>query len=442
MKKKNRFYLKGQGNWMGIYILAIMSIFFMFAISCSKQDDNTNNPPVTTVQLPVLTTSALSSVTSTTAQCGGNISSNGGATVTARGVCWGTAATPTIADNKTTDSSGIGSYTSTISGLTASTTYYVRAYATNSKGTAYGVAKTFTTLPPAIQVPLLTTSVVSAITETTASCGGTITSDGGSSVIARGVCWSIGTTPTITDSKTSNGTGTGSFTSAITGLVINNTYYVRAYATNSAGTGYGNAVSFTTELTDIDSNVYHIVTIGTQVWMVENLKTTRYNDGITIPSVTDNTEWYKLVTPAYCWYDNDAATYKSTYGAMYNWYTVNTGKLCPVGWHVPSDAEWVQVTNYLGGEGVAGSKLKEPGTAHWKSPNDCDSNNTGFKGLPGGHRDSQGEFGDIGEYGYWWSTTVFNTDNAWFRYMSYDNLALPKVAFYKYDGYSVRCLKN
>jgi uncharacterized protein (TIGR02145 family) len=339
MKKKNRNYLAGKQIRVGIYTLVMMIAFIMLIISCSKEDDNTSNPA------------------------------------------------------------------------------------------------------PTVKVPVLTTTAVSAITETTATCGGNITSDGGSSVIARGVCWSKGTTPTITDSKTSNGTGTGSFTSAITGLAFNNTYYVRAYATNSAGTGYGNAVSFTAALTDIDGNVYHTVTIGTQVWMVENLKTTKYNDGTSIPMVTDSTAWYKLVTPGYCWYDNDAS-YKNTYGAMYNWYAVNTGKLCPSGWHVPSDAEWVKLTDFLGGDSIAGGKLKEPGTTHWKTPNNCDSNSTGFIGLPGGHRDYLGEFGYIGEVGYWWSTTAYVTGYAWFRYMSSNNLALPQVAFYKYDGYSVRCLKN
>ena len=173
------------------------------------------------------------------------------------------------------------------------------------------------------------------------------------------------------NSKTTDGSGTGTFTSSITGLTAGTTYYVRAYATNSAGTGYGNDISFTTQqggvgnVTDDDGNVYHSVTIGTQVWMVENLKTTKYNDGTSIPLVTDATDWHNLLTPGYCWNNNDEATYKATYGALYNWYTVNTGNLCPTGWHVPGDAEWTTLTTYLGGEDVAGGKLKEVGITHW-----------------------------------------------------------------------------
>ena len=120
---------------------------------------------------------------------------------------------------------------------------------------------------------------------------------------------------------------------------------------------------------DIDGNNYLTVTIGTQIWMAENLRTTKYNDGTAIPLVTDNTTWANLTTPAYCWYNNDAKTNGSTYGALYNWYSVNTKKLCPTGWHVPNDTEWTTLTTYLGGTAVAGGKLKETGTAHWYSPN-------------------------------------------------------------------------
>src|SRR5674476_633708 len=111
-------------------------------------------------------------------------------------------------------------------------------------------------------------------------------------------------------------------------------------------------------VTDIEGNVYHTVKIGTQTWMVENLKTTKYKDGTAIPLVTDNKVWINLPTPAYCWYDNDATTYKNTYGALYNWYAVNTGKLAPTGWHIPTDAEWTTLQNYVGGELVAGDKMK------------------------------------------------------------------------------------
>ena len=151
-------------------------------------------------------------------------------------------------------------------------------------------------------------------------------------------------------------------------------------------------------LKDIEGNVYPAVIIGTQVWMAENLKTTKYNDGMAIPLVSDNNAWEALKTPGYCWYNNDAAANKNRFGALYNWYTVNTKKLCPAGWHVPNDKEWTTLRTYLGGEEIAGGKLKETGTTHWTSPNTDATNQTGFTALPGGGRRSNGEFFGLGFY--------------------------------------------
>lgn len=198
--------------------------------------------------------------------------------------------------------------------------------------------------------PVLTTTEVTNITQSTAVSGGNITDDGGATVTVRGVCWSINPTPTIKDSNTADGGGAGSFTSNITGLAIGATYYVRAYATNSKGTGYGSTMSFYTDGTvDVDGNVYKTVTIATQRWMAENLKTTKLNDGTSIPNVTDGKAWKNLTTPGYCWYDNDPKYYGNTYGALYNFYAVETNKLCPTGWHVPTDAEWDILIDHLGG---------------------------------------------------------------------------------------------
>ncbi len=194
--------------------------------------------------LPGITTSNVTSISFNTAVCGGNVTSDGNLDVTARGVCWSTSPNPTISNNKTTNGSGTGSFTSNITGLADGTTYYVRAYATNSKGTAYGEEKSFTTI--AKTIPQITTANVTSITTNTAECGGNVISGGNLDVTARGVCWSTSPNPTINDSKTTNGTGTGSFTSNITGLADGTTYYVRAYATNSKGTAYGTEKSFTT----------------------------------------------------------------------------------------------------------------------------------------------------------------------------------------------------
>jgi uncharacterized protein (TIGR02145 family) len=223
---------------------------------------------------------------------------------------------------------------------------------------------------------------------------------------------------------------------------------VRAYATNSAGTAYGSEISFTTQqgsgttVTDIEGNVYHTVTIGTQVWMVENLKVSKYNDGTAIPLVTDGAAWSNLTTPGYCWYYNDTTTNKNTYGALYNWYTVNTGKLCTTGWHVPSNDEWFVLTDYLGGESVAGGKLKETGTIHWKSPNTGATNESGFTALPGGLRGGNGVFDNNRFDGYWWSSVQYYSYGAWSRYIGYDGIGVYRYSDYEQNGFSVRCVRD
>ena len=215
--------------------LVLVGTFLFITNSCTKEEK-----PVA----PDISTSSVSAITQTSATGGGNVSSDGGSPVTARGICWNTSAEPTTSNNKTSDGSGVGSFTSSMTGLTPGTTYYVRAYAISNVGTTYGDGRNFTT--EAILPSTLVTTAISAITSNSASCGGNISSDGGGAITARGVCWSITDDPTISDNKTSDGTGTGSFSSSITGLAPNTKYYVRAYATNSAGTAYGDQNGFTT----------------------------------------------------------------------------------------------------------------------------------------------------------------------------------------------------
>lgn len=193
---------------------------------------------------PTVSTSSYSAVTATTAVVTANLTADGGATAT-RGVCWSISANPTISDSKVSAGTGTGTYNCTLTGLSASTVYYVRAYATNSAGTAYGDQLTFTTTAPT--APVLSTATASSITATTATSGGTISSDGGSAVTARGICWSTSPAPTIAlSTKTTDGSGTGTFSSSMTGLTVNTTYYVRAWATNAIGTSYGTETNFTT----------------------------------------------------------------------------------------------------------------------------------------------------------------------------------------------------
>lgn len=193
---------------------------------------------------PIVTTNSASNISFTTATSGGNVSGDGGSTVTARGICWSTSVNPTTSGNHTSNGGGLGSFISNITGLSPNTPYYVRAYATNIAGTAYGNQQSFSTL--ALAVPTVTTATTTNITQTTATSGGNVTNDGGSTITARGVCWSVNTNPTLNDNYTTDVPGTGSFTSSLTGLIQGNTYYVRAYATNSLGTSYGSEESFNT----------------------------------------------------------------------------------------------------------------------------------------------------------------------------------------------------
>jgi len=319
-----------------------------------------------------------------------------------------------------------------------------------------------------IMEPTVSTIAESGVSSTTAISGGDVTSDGGAAVTERGVCWSTTSNPTIAlATKTIDGNGMGVFSSTITGLLPGVTYYVKAYATNSKGTGYGNEISFKTSendiifnpnltygsLTDIDGNVYKTIQIGTQVWMAENLKTTKYKDGTSIQNITDNTTWRNLTTPAFCYYNNDGVINKSIYGALYNWFTVNTGKLCPTGWHVPSDSEWSILVAYLGGTNVAGAKLKETTKTHWLNYTEYANNSSGFTALPGGGRYADhgtilywwlGVFGDLGSYGTWWSRTEISTINSsyWNTYGNTPEFHRGNDLIEKQNGFSVRCLKD
>lgn len=405
-----------------------------------------SSTPVTT---PTVTTSQATNITNDSAISGGDVTSDGGMPVTARGIVWSTSQNPTVETNQgiTSNGAGTGSFTSNLTNLQPGTVYYVRAYATNSVGTVYGNQQTFTTLDGIIT---LTTTAVTSITATSAVSGGNITTDGGAAVTARGVVWSTSQNPTTSNNQgiTSNGTGTGTFTSNLTGLSLATTYYVRAYASNSYGTQYGNQVSFTTPMpdgpggtiTDADGNTYNTIWINGRQWMKENLKTTKYNNGTSIPNVTDNGAWGGLSTPAYCWYNNDQPTYGNTYGALYNWYAVNTGNLCPAGWHVPTDAEWTALTDYVGGASIAGTKLKA--TSGWNSGGNG-TDDFGFSALPGGYRrNGDGTFLSVGSRGYWWSSTESDAASAWSRRVAYDYGSVDRGYGSKRYGFSVRCVRD
>ena len=610
------------------YSVTILLIFLLFG--CKKEE------------IPVLTTSAISNINGTTAVSGGVITDEGSSTVISRGVCWSTDTKPTIADNKTSDGAGAGSFTSNITGLSGATTYYVRAYATSSAGTGYGMAMSFTTkgetpssdnsaatnittvgatvngavnpnflstevtfeygetttygntiaalqspvtgntlvtvsadidgLTPGTmyhfrvksvnslgttysndltfttlgQIPTASTLPATFIYTTDAVFNGSVnpnflstvvtfeygtTTDYGSSVPANqnvisgtadnsvnvsvgglsvgtvyhyrvkaenqlgitygndetfttlgqvplattrlatnvyttastlnatvnayylstvitfeyGTTTNYGSYVTAVQSPLTSGTAT-SVSADISGLTIGTEYHYRVKAENQLGITYGSDVTFTTvgtSVTDIDGNTYSIIQIGTQFWTGENLKTTKFNDNTDIPLVTDATTWISLATPAFCWYNNDEATNKDIYGGLYNFYAVSSGKLCPAGWHVPTNDEFTILSNYLGGESVAGGKMKETGTIHWAAPNTGATNESNFTGLPGGQRNELGDFTGVSLNGIWWSSTPYNEIKPWYRSLgsTISNLFVGNGSL-NIRGFSIRCIKD
>jgi uncharacterized protein (TIGR02145 family) len=611
----------------------------------------------TNQEMPTVVTGEVTNITATTATCDGDVTADGSAEIIARGVCWSTTENPTIDNFKTSNGTGTGTFSSNLTVLCPNTTYYVRAYATSSVGTAYGERKSFTTLfaeieygsftdsrdgnqyetvtigqqvwmaenlaylpsvcPPSSEsysspynyvygynsanvaeakatsnyqtygalynwpaaltacppgwhlpsdaewttlttylggenvtggkmketgtthwespntgatnasgfaalpsgclttsfydigyggyfwsysaydtrsawyrsiinnnttvardrdnmsvgysvrcvqghtLPIVNTGGANNISVTTANYSGNVISDGGSAVTARGVCWSTTEYPTTSNSLTADGTGLGTYTSNITGLSPNTTYYVKAYATNSVGTAYGVQKSFRTynsTYTDSrDGHVYKTITIGTQVWMAENLA---YLPEVSPRSLGSSSEPYYYV---YGYESKNVSAAKTTtnyntYGVLYNWSAAMNGAsssntnpsgvqgICPEGWHLPSDAEWTILTDYLGGEDIAGSKMKEVGTTRWESPNTGATNESGFTALPGGFRTSNGEVNGIGTHSSWWSSTEDDRENneglACYQslYNNYNNLSKSHAP--KEHGFSVRCVRD
>jgi uncharacterized protein (TIGR02145 family) len=449
----------------------ITTLYLLFIlISCDKYDLVRTNPldykSKNYSPLLEVTTTPATAISINSASMGGNVISHGGATVTARGVCWSTSQNPSISNNKTSDGTGTGSFTSLITGLTVNTTYYVRAYATNSAGTAYGIQVSFTTLDSkGYQLEYISGN------NQTYNGGGipfpivfkiknvndnVYITDLGAANLSINATASIG----YQDAEFNNlqdycGNGDNACYGAYyyvepnTGPAYLLTISVTLKKDNQNVSVFTITENITGTLVDIDGNVYKTVTIGTQFWMAANLKTTKYNDGTSITNVTDNVIWAGLTTEAYCWYNNDVVTYKAAYGALYNWYVVdsasNGGKnVCPSGWHVPTDAEWITLANNLGGESVAGGSLKETGTAHWLSPNTGATNQSGFTALANGARYSDlGQFDNISYYGYWWSSTEYSSTNAHYVCLLYNYIILSRDYYIgKKAGFSVRCLKN
>lgn len=316
-------------------------------------------------------------------------------------------------------------------------------------------------------LPVISTTPVSEIRNTKAISGGNITSDGGEIITTRGMCWSTEQTPTTSDTKSLNGEGAGNFLANIIGLSPNTTYFIRAFATNINGTAYGNTVSFTTQqdgsigsFTDPrDGNIYSTVNIGNQVWMAENLKYLPYLTGPDY-SPSESLNYY-----VYDYYGNTIEEAKATtnyndYGVLYNWTAAMAGftssetnpsgiqGACPDGWHLPSDSEWIQLVDYLGGPRKAGEKMKDKSEIYWYSTGSdygaIGTNESGFTALPGGYRASSISlsFERRRQKGFWWSSTEWNNTNVIAHHLDYKYAQIQRDYYSKSDGYSIRCVKN
>lgn len=411
------------------------------------QKSFTTLPNATT---PTVSTAAISSITSSSAVSGGNVTSTGGASVTARGVCWSTSQNPTIFNSHTTDGSGAGSFVSNLTGLSPSTTYYVRAYATNSQGTAYGNQLNFTTSAN-VTLPSVTTAAITNITSSSATSGGNVTSSGGANVTARGVCWSTNQNPTLSDNFTTNGSGTGSFVSDLTGLNPSTTYYVRAYATNSQGTSYGNQESFTTTSSGIQCNDFTLTHTAGSVAPVS--KTVNYN--VTLTDLSGETK---------CWItqnlgaDHEANSATDASEASAGWYWVFNKKqgFKHDGTIRVPDTQWIYPTNensnWLNTNDPCFLLLGET----WRIPTYTEWNNVDLSGSWENYFDTysselklhaagflHNENGNLlirGIGGRYWSSNQISNGNGWLLNITNSNCFLDTGD--KSYGFSIRCLSD
>jgi uncharacterized protein (TIGR02145 family) len=303
-------------------------------------------------------------------------------------------------------------------------------------------------------VPTVHTLPVTEIGPDYAVSGGNVTDDGGYPVTAKGVYWNTEPYPPEYGNQTVDGTGLGEYTSTIYGLINNTQYYVIAYATNANGTGHGDPVPFTTAYQTLyglpcpnvpsliyGGKTYNTVLIGTQCWMKENL-----DIGSMITGGQNQAD--NGIIEKYCYDDQPANC--TIYGGLYQWdeamqYPKTAGNqgICPPGWHIPSHAEWNILADFLGGFEEAGGKIKEDGTAHWKEENVGASNLSGFTALPGGFRHLIGYFGYLTEHGYFWTSTNYDQENDWLRFVSHFNRNLQPYEYgRKKMAYSIRCIMN
>ncbi len=424
--------------------ITFLFIFIILITGCKKKEESQ-----AIVTLPSISTLAPVEITSTTAIVGGHISNNGGSTILQKGVCYSDAADPLITDSIVSDHNPGVNYTFPVTGLKPNTIYFAKAFAINSAGIRYGEEINFTTLKE-ISVPVLSTLGITDITEVSATSGGDVTGDGGAAITGKGICWSKSHMPTLENDHTTDAAGIGEFVSHITDLTLRTGYFVRAYATNVAGTAYGNERSFTT--TDsitgqpcpgiatilYQGKTYHTVLIGQKCWFKENLNVgTRINGNTDMIPLNGKIE-------KYCY--NDLESNCDIYGALYQWdevvqanEVVGARGICPLGWHIPTYVDWNNLTNALGGFPEAGNVMKF-NTLWFNGGNG--TNSSGFSGLPGGLRYYDGSFTHLGDFGYTWSSEAYSTPRAWDYILNYSNTNLVSDFEDKVLGFSARCVKD
>ena len=442
---------------------------YHFRLLAENQDESSlgNDISFTTHSLASITTNAITEITSSSATSGGYVSSDGGSPVTDRGVCWGTSENPTVVDYSISSGMGIGTFASGLTGLSDNTFYYVRAYATNSVGTAYGNQQSFTTEAPFIEItaPLGTSSWQV----------GTSHSIEWNDNISENVKIELFIGSTYLQDIETNIINTGSYSWLIPILAQSDLYKIKISSVDN-GSIYDESEEFTIiapsgstgTVTDYDDNTYDAIKIGSQWWMAENLKVTHYPYGDEITWVTGDANWAALSEGdiAYCYYNDNESGEAETYGALYTWAAAMDGAastdvnpsgiqgICPAGWHLPSDDEWKELEVYLGMSQSAadninwrgtdqGGRLKESGTLHWDDPNTGANNLSGFTGLPGGFRpDDTGISVQIRTGGLWWSTTQYDGTTAWYRHLQHERETVGRWRNNKSRGFSVRCIKN